>query len=387
MQKQQKKTNTRTTIAARATAKKHAPARTQKRSLAVKSKKTRRAAPTTTSKLSLSTTAKPSTTSETPKILITGAGGQVGFEITTALRKMYGKDNVIATDVRKKTPGYPEGPFRYLDVMDAAEINELVVDHNVTWVCHLASILSAAGEKNPALAMKLNTRGIENVLETARMHNLRVFAPSTIAAFGPNTPPDNTPDATIMQPTTMYGVTKVYLELLGNYYKEKYNVDFRSMRYPGVISSAAPPGGGTTDWLVDIYHQALTTGHYTCFLREDSALPMMSGQDCVDATLQLLTADVSKLTQTTYNVTGCSVTPKQAAESIRKYIPHFTIDYAPDFRQAIADSWPNSLDDSIARKDWGWKPTHDLDGMTRDMLGALKVQYNIPDSQFKLPPM
>lgn len=286
--------------------------------------------------------------------------------------------------VRQPPAGYSEGPFRYLDVLEAGEINKLVVDNNITWVCHLASILSAVGEKNPALALKLNTRGIENVLESARVHNLRVFAPSTIAAFGPTTPADNTPDTTIMRPTTMYGLTKVYLELLGDYYKNKYNVDFRSIRYPGVISSAAPPGGGTTDWLVDIYHQALTTGEYTCFLRADSSLPMMHGDDCVKATMGLLTADVSKLSQTTYNVTGCSVSPEQAAESIRKYIPHFQIKYAPDFRQAIADSWPNSLDDSIARQDWGWEPTFDLDGMTRDMLGALKQQYNIPDTQLSL---
>jgi threonine 3-dehydrogenase len=355
--------------------------------ITLKTKKT----PLKSTKRSLITTPHPpeytNTVNDNPRILITGAGGQVGFEIAKEFRKLYGKNSVIATDVRQPPAGYPEGPFRYLDVMDLNEINKLVVDNNITWVCHLASILSAAGEKNPALALKLNTRGIENVLESARVHNLRVFAPSTIAAFGPSTPPDNTPDSTIMQPTTMYGVTKVYLELLGDYYKNKYNVDFRSIRYPGVISSAAPPGGGTTDWLVDIYHQALTKGSYTCFLKEDSALPMMHGDDCVKATIGLVTADVSKLTQTTYNVTGLSVTPRQAAASIRKYIPHFQISYEPDFRQAIADSWPNSLDDSMARRDWNWEPSFDLDGLTRDMLGALKVQYNLPDDKFKLPPM
>jgi len=232
-------------------------------------------------------------------------------------------------------------------------------------------------KKNPQLATKLNTRGIENVLELARVNHLRVFSPSTIAVFGPTTPRVQTPDLTIMRPTTIYGVTKVYLELLGEYYYTRYGVDFRSVRYPGIISSQTMPGGGTTDYAVEIYHEALKHGKYRCFLSKDTEMPMLYMNDCISACVNLMTAPEEKLSTRVYNITGFSFTPEVLAASIKKEIPHFEIEYAPDFRQAIADSWPKSIDDSNARKDWGWKPViSDCDSMTKEMLTALRPRYS-----------
>jgi threonine 3-dehydrogenase len=313
------------------------------------------------------------------RILVTGACGQIGSDLVHFMRNKYGADNVIASDVRvpddkSLTKG---GKFSYLDVTNADALNKLVVEHDVQWVVHLASLLSATGEKNPQLAMILNTRGIENVLEAAKNHKLRVFAPSTIAVFGNSSPKIMTPDVCTMRPSTIYGVTKVYLELLGEYYNNKYGVDFRSVRYPGIISSTAMPGGGTTDYAVDIYHQVLLKGKFDCFLRDDTAMPMMYMPDCIKACDDLLTAPRDKLTQCTYNVTGFSFTPKQIYEEIKKHHPSFTIQYKPDFRQAIADSWPNSLDDSVAKKDWKWNPSYNLENMTLDMLKALKLKYKV----------
>jgi len=232
-------------------------------------------------------------------------------------------------------------------------------------------------KKNPQLATKLNTRGIENVLELARVNHLRVFSPSTIAVFGPTTPRVQTPDLTIMRPTTIYGVTKVYLELLGEYYYTRYGVDFRSVRYPGIISSQTMPGGGTTDYAVEIYHEALKHGKYRCFLSKDTEMPMLYMNDCISACVNLMTAPQEKLSTRVYNITGFSFTPEVLAASIKKEIPHFEIEYAPDFRQAIADSWPKSIDDSNARKDWGWKPIiSDCDSMTKEMLTDLRPRYS-----------
>lgn len=318
-------------------------------------------------KRSLTTT----TTPKSPKILVIGAIGQVGTDLVKGLRDIYPAEDVIATDVRPAPAGYPAGPFQYLDCMDQAAINKTIVDNNITWVVHLASILSAAGEKNPQFALKLNTRGIENVLESAKNYNLRVFSPSTIAAFGPHSQRDNTPDYTIQDPTTVYGVSKVYLELLGQYYKNKFGVDFRSMRYPGIIS-AVEPGGGTTDYAVDVFFKALLDGKYTCFLEADTPLPMMYGTDAIQSTIELIQAPKEKLTQCTYNVTGFSFTPAQVAISIKKFIPHFEMDYAPDFRQAIADTWPRSLDDTTLRRDTGWQPEFDTcDKLTEKMLTVI----------------
>jgi len=238
--------------------------------------------------------------------------------------------------------------------------------------------------KNPQLAMQVNIGGLHNALEISRKNNLRIFAPSSIAAFGPTTPKENTPDETILFPTTIYGVTKVYLELLGTYYNNTLGVDFRSVRYPGIISAGTPPGGGTTDYAVEIFYDALKKGEYTCFLSQDSELPMMYMPDCLKGTKELLESSNENLKQRVYNLSAMSFTPKQIAESIKKYIPDFKISYLPDFRQKIADSWPKSINDSNARKDWNWKPSYDLDALVKDMLTKLSAKFKSEDPSIKL---
>jgi threonine 3-dehydrogenase len=317
------------------------------------------------------------------RLLVTGACGQVGSELVPYLRNIYGRDNVIATDVREAPEMIAQGPFEHFDVTDFKALEDLVQKHEVGTLIHLAALLSATGEKNPQLALHINNQGVTNVLEAARQHSLKVFSPSTIAVFGPSTPRDNTPDETVMRPTTIYGVTKVHLELLGEYYHAKFGVDFRSLRYPGVISSEAMPGGGTTDYAVEIYHEALAHGQYTCFLEEDTVLPMMYMPDLLRGTVQLLQADDKSLTQRTYNIAALSFTPKQLAASISDRIPGFTIAYAPDFRQRIAATWPKQLDDTSARRDWGWRPVFDLDGMTADMLAHLTPKVS-PERSAKI---
>jgi len=305
----------------------------------------------------------------TPRILMTGSCGQIGTELSKILRGRYGPQNVITTDVKVPPAAFrQEGPFHYLDVTSKDALKEMVVEYDVNWLIHLSSVLSALGEKNIKLALELNVRGIENVLEVAKDYGLRVYAPSSIAAFGPSTPQDRTPDSVPMRPTTIYGVSKVYLELLGEYYYHRFGVDFRALRYPGVLSSETLPGGGTTDYAIDIFYVALQKKKYICYLEPDVALPMMYMPDFLQGTVQFILADNSVLTKRSYNVGAITFTPAELAAEIRKHIPEFQISFEPDFRNAIARSWPRSLDDSAARADWGWEPKFSLEAMTKDML-------------------
>ena len=312
------------------------------------------------------------------KILFTGCAGQIGSELTLAFRKLYGNDNIIASDLSTKV--CPDllnsGPFVQLDVLDTNALGETIDKYKVDGIVHLAAILSAVGEKNPQLAWNVNINGTVNVFEVAREKKLeRVLVPSSIAAFGPDTPRTMTPQKTILHPTTMYGVTKVALELLGNYYNLKYDMDIRGLRYPGVISHKTQPGGGTTDYAVAIYFDAVKQGSYECFLREDTMLPMIYMPDCLKATIELFQAEKSRLQNATgYNLAAFSVTPKEMTESIQKVIPDFKISYSPDYRQEIADSWPDSIDDKEARDEWDWKPDYDLDSMTVDIIKEIRLK-------------
>lgn len=310
---------------------------------------------------------------EEKRILITGSLGQIGTELVLALRKQYGVKNVIMTDVKKASDKiYQSGPFVYADVTHLDSLEKLIVDNKIDWLIHNAAILSAAGEMNPELAMKINVIGTENCLKLAHRHNLRVFIPSSIAAFGPTTPRDSTPNTTIMRPTTIYGVTKLYAELLGEFFHNRFGVDFRSLRYPGIISSETLPGGGTTDYAVDIFYHAILEGRFECFLEPESTLPMMYMPDCVKGTIQLITAPKEKILSKTYNLAAFSFSPRQLGEEIKKHLPHFQMEYkVQPLRQRIADSWPRSLDDTVAREEWGWKNEYDLSGMVKDMLEKL----------------
>lgn len=309
------------------------------------------------------------------KILVTGSVGQIGTELVQALRKEHGRDRVIAAGhTTRPTRAFRDsGPFLYLNVLDREELAKTVVDNEIDTVYHMASILSAVGELNPQLCYEVNAGGLYNVLEVARRHKLEcVIAPSSIAAFGAGIPRDNTPNDTILLPTTMYGVTKVFGELLGAYYFKKFGVDSRSVRLPGIISSETRPGGGTTDYSVEMYYAAVEGKHYTCFVREDTVLPMMYMPDAIKALIDLAEADGSRLKHRVFNVNSMSFSAGELAESIRAGIPWFTCDYKPDYRQAIADSWPRSLDDSAAREEWNWRPAYDLPRMTEDMIKKLR---------------
>ena len=312
-------------------------------------------------------------------ILVTGAAGQIGTELVTALRQRYGKDAVvIATGRRTQLPTYIKnsGPFCYLNVLDRNQLEETAFENNIDTIYHMASILSAIGEQKPQLAWDINMNGLYNVLEVARTYDISVMWPSSIAAFGPDTPKMNTPNDTILRPATMYGVTKVAGELLAEYYYHKYGVDVRSVRYPGIISSETPPGGGTTDYAVAIYYDAVQKGSYTCFVREDTVLPMMYMPDAIKGLIELAEVDNAQLKHRVFNIGSMSFSAGALAQSIKELIPEFTIEYKPDFRQAIADSWPQSVDDSVARTEWNWDPEFDLTKMTKDMLEKLQTKFD-----------
>ena len=307
-------------------------------------------------------------------ILITGAGGQIGSVLTKTLRDTYGANSVIATDIRSTELG--DGPFELLDVLNGNRLHELVKRYRVTEIYHLAAILSARGEQNPKIAWDINMDSLFNVLDAAKERNLKVFFPSSIAAFGPNTPKVNTPQDTITQPTTVYGISKAAGENWCQYYFLKYGLDVRSVRFPGIIGYQSLPGGGTTDYAVDIYHKAILGEDFTCFLGPDTRLPMLYMDDAIQGVLQLMSTPKDKLSvRTSYNLAGVSFTPAEISAEIQKHHPDFKIHYAPDFRQAIADSWPQSIDDQQARQDWNWHPQFDLARMTEDMLSHLQEQY------------
>ena len=315
-------------------------------------------------------------------ILVIGANGQIGTVLSQALRDVYGISNVISSDLNPPK-GNIVGNFEKLDVLDGKRLLEIVKKYQVTQIYHLAALLSATGEKNPLLAWKVNMDGLFNVLEVAReQHIKKIFHPSSIVVFGGQTPKHNTPQYTVLEPRTMYGITKKAGEDLGNYYYEKYGVDVRGVRYPGLISYQSMPGGGTTDYAVDIFHKAVANHPFECFLKADTRLPMMYMPDAIRATLELMEAPVEKLSMHyAYNLTAMSFTPAEIAAEIQKHIPSFSISYKPDFRQQIAESWIEDIDDSVARADWGWKHEYNLASMTADMLKNLqekkkKVSYD-----------
>ena len=305
------------------------------------------------------------------KILVIGASGQIGVELTMALRKIYGNANVIASDLREQNPLLEgTGPYVSLDVMNKEMLHVQVIRQGITQIYLLAAILSATGEKNPNLAWSLNMQSLLNVLDIAKEENLhKVYWPSSIAVFGPTSPKQNCPQQTIIEPSTVYGISKYAGEFWCNYYFNRYGVDVRSLRYPGLISYKSLPGGGTTDYAVEIYHAAKDKETYECFLQEDTYLPMMYMPDAIRATIELMEAPKEKINiRTSYNLSGMSFSPKEIAAEIKKSIPEFEIIYKPDSRQAIANSWPQSIDDSVAAKDWNWKAEYDLAEMTKDML-------------------
>ncbi|HEY4595490.1 MAG TPA: L-threonine 3-dehydrogenase [Thermoanaerobaculia bacterium] len=311
------------------------------------------------------------------KILVTGALGQIGSELVPALRERYGADQVIASDIRMMSREEllrTDGPFDFLDCTNQRQIQEVVQRHQIQTVYHLVALLSAVGEGKPQVAWDVNMGSLYRVLEVSRVNGCAVFVPSSIGAFGPGTPQDHTPQDTIQRPTTIYGVTKVAGELLCDYYHQRFDVDTRGVRFPGIISYGAPPGGGTTDYAVEIFWEAIRHQHYTCFLKPDTRLDMMYMPDAVKAAIDVMEADPARLVhRNSFNVTGMNFTPRELCSEITKHIPDFKMEYRIDpVRQAIADSWPNSLDDGAARQEWGWDPQYDLPAMVRDMLENLE---------------
>ena len=313
------------------------------------------------------------------RVLVTGSSGQIGSELSIELARKFGTENVITTDIRapssQREPNFTQKNFRYLDVTDKESIERLLKEEDIAIIFHLAGILSATGETFPERTWLVNTGGLRNVLEASvkvRTGTAKIFWPSSIAVFGPSAPKRNTPQDSCLEPTTMYGITKVAGELLCNYYHSRYGLDARSIRFPGIISSDTLPGGGTTDYAVEIFHEALRSGKYTCFVRRDTVLPLLYMPDCIRATIDLMDADPSKIKiRTSYNLGGLTFSAGDLANEIDKYVKGFQIEYRPDSRQRIADSWPISIDDSTAQRDWGWKPTYDMSMMTKEMIQKL----------------
>ncbi|XP_070555705.1 L-threonine 3-dehydrogenase, mitochondrial-like [Ptychodera flava] len=306
---------------------------------------------------------------DNPRILITGGLGQLGPGLAKLLRKKYGEDNVILSDIIKAPKHILEsGPYVFADILDPKNLQQIIVNERIDWLIHFGALLSAVGEMDVPLAVKVNIEGVHNVMELAKRYKLRIFIPSTIGAFGPDSPRNPTPDLTIQRPRTIYGVSKVHTELFGEYYHYKHGVDFRSLRFPGVISAETTPGGGTTDYAVEIFEDALITGKHVCYLRPDAMLPMMYIDDCLRGVVEMLEAPQEQLKLRTYNIAAMSFSPEIITDAIRKHMPHFETEYKPDSRQDIADSWPQAFDDSRARNDWGWTHHYDLDGMVKLML-------------------
>ncbi|MFZ9469832.1 MAG: NAD-dependent epimerase/dehydratase family protein [Rickettsiales bacterium] len=308
------------------------------------------------------------------KILITGALGQIGSELSMALKNIYGDKNVICSDLHSQNilPQYQ--PYETLNILDKESLNAIIKKHQITHIYHLAAILSATGEKNPQLCFDVNITGLYNVLEVARLTNIKqIISPSSIAVFGPETPRNNTPQQTIIMPKTIYGISKASGELLCDYYVRKYNMDIRGLRYPGLISHKTLPGGGTTDYAVEIFYEAIKHRKYQCFLKADTTLPMMQMEDAIRGTIELANYDFNKLKNyCDFNFAGVSFSCEELANEIKKHLPDFTISYQPDFRQNIADSWPKSIDDSQAKQQWGWKAEYDLAKLTKHMLSNLQ---------------
>lgn len=311
-----------------------------------------------------------------PTVLITGSLGQLGKGLAQLLRSKYGRYNVIMSDIIKAPDHILEtGPFIYADILDFKNLQEIVVNYRVDWIIHFSALLSAIGEQNVPLAMRVNIEGLHNILELANQYKLKLFVPSTIGAFGPDSPRDPTPDLTIQRPRTIYGVAKVHAELLGEYYNQRFGLDFRSLRFPGVISSDTNPGGGTTDYAVAIFHEALKTGRYQCYLEPDTMLPMMYITDCLRSISEYMELPAEKLKMRTYNIHAMSFTPRILAEIVKRFVPEFEMTYKPDSRQKIADTWPMRFDDSRARADWGWHHEYDVERLCQVMFDALWPQY------------
>lgn len=318
-----------------------------------------------------------------PRILITGSLGQLGLELAKFLRNLYGTENVIMSDIIRPSKQVAEsGPYIFADILDFKGLQDIVVTHRIDWLIHFSALLSAIGEQNVPLAVRVNIEGVHNVIELAKQYKLKIFVPSTIGAFGPDSPRNPTPNVTIQRPRTIYGVSKVHAEVLGEYYHHKFGLDFRCLRFPGVISSD-PPGGGTTDYAIAIFHEALRSGKYECYLKPNTRLPMMYIEDCLRSISEYMIAPDESLHRRVYNVTAMSFTPEELHREIQKHIPHAEITYKPDARQHIADSWPQVFDDSEARHDWGWHHKYDIKNLVEFMLKDVEENYIKPE-KFKM---